>query len=118
MSVRVAVTDRQTLRRLGLRSFIDGDPAGDLEWVGEARFGDEALELVSKTRPDVMIVGPDLEGDGGSVVWLCLAVKLYANGPSGRAPRVLLHGGAEDTLDGDAWSFYERSGAESFVHAR
>jgi len=61
--VRVGVADDQPLIRTGLRSMIDHAP--DLELVGEAADGEEAVELTRRERPDVVLMDirmPVLDG--------------------------------------------------------
>ena len=63
MIVRVGVADDQPLIRTGLRSMIDHAP--DLELVGEAADGEEAVELTRRERPDVVLMDirmPVLDG--------------------------------------------------------
>ena len=63
MTVRVLIADDQALIRAGFRVLIDSAP--DLEVVGEASTGREALELVRSTRVDVVLLDirmPDLDG--------------------------------------------------------
>jgi DNA-binding NarL/FixJ family response regulator len=50
----VVLADDQDLMRSGLRVLIDSDP--DLTVVGEAGTGVEALDLVSRARPDVVLM--------------------------------------------------------------
>jgi len=52
--VRVGVADDQPLIRTGLRSMIDH--AADLELVGEAADGEQAVELARRYRPDVVLM--------------------------------------------------------------
>jgi DNA-binding NarL/FixJ family response regulator len=52
--IRVAVVDDQALVRVGLRVLIETEE--DLELVGEASDGQEALDLVRRTRPDVVLM--------------------------------------------------------------
>ncbi|MHA4818520.1 response regulator [Streptomyces aculeolatus] len=63
MTVRVVLADDQTLIRAGVSSLIDA--ADDLEVVGEAANGIEAVELARSTRPDVVVMDirmPELDG--------------------------------------------------------
>jgi DNA-binding NarL/FixJ family response regulator len=63
MSVRVVVADDQTLVRAGFRLLVDSAP--DLEVVGEAVDGTEALELARRERPDVVLMDirmPTMDG--------------------------------------------------------
>lgn len=61
--VRVVLVDDQALFRAGIRMLIDSQP--DLEVVGEAANGREALGVVRATRPDVVLMDirmPVLDG--------------------------------------------------------
>jgi DNA-binding NarL/FixJ family response regulator len=52
--IRVAVADDQALVRLGLRVLLESED--DLELVGEAADGRQALALVRDARPDVVLM--------------------------------------------------------------
>jgi len=52
--IRVVVADDQALVRLGLRVLLESED--DLELVGEAADGRQALELVRSQRPDVVLM--------------------------------------------------------------
>jgi DNA-binding NarL/FixJ family response regulator len=54
MTVRVAVADDQALVRAGFRLLVDS--AADLEVVGEAVNGEEAVELARRERPAVVLM--------------------------------------------------------------
>ena len=54
MSVRVVVADDQALVRAGFRLLVDSVP--DLEVVGEAVDGTEAVEAARRERPDVVLM--------------------------------------------------------------
>ena len=54
MSIRVVIADDQALVRDGFRMILDAQP--DLEVVGEAADGEEAIALVRRARPDVALM--------------------------------------------------------------
>jgi DNA-binding NarL/FixJ family response regulator len=63
--IRVLVVDDHPVVRDGLRGMLHGQP--DLEVVGEAANGLEALAAVAKHRPDVVLMDlrmPELDGVG------------------------------------------------------
>jgi DNA-binding NarL/FixJ family response regulator len=63
MSARVFLVDDQALVRAGFRMLIDAQP--DMEVVGEAGDGREALEALTVTRADVVLMDvrmPNLDG--------------------------------------------------------
>ncbi|MGH3471620.1 MAG: response regulator [Nocardioidaceae bacterium] len=52
--IRVVLCDDQALIRGGLRALLEAEP--DLEVVGEAANGKEAVELIASTAPDVVLM--------------------------------------------------------------
>jgi DNA-binding NarL/FixJ family response regulator len=63
MSIRVVLADDHPITRAGIKRFLD--KAGDIDVVGEASNGEQALELVEKLSPDVLLLDmelPDLKG--------------------------------------------------------
>jgi two-component system, NarL family, response regulator LiaR len=54
MTIRVLITDDHKVVRRGLRGFLELDP--DLEVVGEASNGEEALHLAQRLAPDVVLM--------------------------------------------------------------
>jgi DNA-binding NarL/FixJ family response regulator len=63
--IRVAIADDQQLIRGGFRSLLEAEP--DLEIVGEAGTGAEAVSLVAATRPDVVLM--DIRMPDGDGLW-------------------------------------------------
>jgi DNA-binding NarL/FixJ family response regulator len=53
MTIRVALVDDQPLVRMGLATLVDAEP--DLELAGEAGDGREAMGMIRRTRPDVVL---------------------------------------------------------------
>ncbi|GII89119.1 DNA-binding response regulator [Sphaerisporangium siamense] len=63
MTISVALADDEAMVRVGLRMVLSGEP--DIEVVGEASDGAEALALVARTRPDVVLIDvrmPNMDG--------------------------------------------------------
>src|SRR5579859_141200 len=63
MSIRVVLADDQALVRVGLRALAESEP--DIEVVGEAADGREAVAVVRQTRPDVVVMDvrmPEVDG--------------------------------------------------------
>jgi two-component system, NarL family, response regulator NreC len=61
--IKVLIADDHAIVRTGLRALLKAEP--DLELVAEATGGYEAIELVGKTHPDILILDlsmPDLDG--------------------------------------------------------
>ncbi|WP_406481822.1 response regulator [Streptomyces sp. NBC_01615] len=63
MTVRVVLADDQPLVRSGLRVLMADHP--DLEVVGEAATGAEAVQVVSDTSPDVVVMDIRMPGMDG-----------------------------------------------------
>ena len=63
--IRVAIADDQQLIRGGFRSLLEAEP--DIEIVGEAGSGAEAVALVTATRPDVVLM--DIRMPDGDGLW-------------------------------------------------
>jgi DNA-binding NarL/FixJ family response regulator len=63
MTIRVLIADDQDIVRTGLRMILDAQP--DIEVVGEAVDGRDALELARRLQPDVCLFDirmPELDG--------------------------------------------------------
>jgi DNA-binding NarL/FixJ family response regulator len=101
--VRVVLADDQPLVRSGLRLVMADHP--DLEVVGEAATGAEAVQLVRDIRPDVVVMDIRMPGMDGIE-----ATRLITAGPT--ATRVLVL----TTFDEDDYVYGAlRAGASGFV---
>jgi DNA-binding NarL/FixJ family response regulator len=61
--IRVVIADDQALVRAGFRALLDAQP--DIEVVGEAADGDEAVRLAIRERPDVVLMDIRMPGTDG-----------------------------------------------------
>ena len=62
-SIRVLIADDQQLVRTGLRMILDAEP--DIDVVGEATNGREAVAMTRELQPDVVLMDirmPELDG--------------------------------------------------------
>ena len=64
--IRVLLADDHPALRLGMRMLLDRAP--DVEVVGEAKDGEEALALIEELRPDVAVLDCKLPGLSGPEV--------------------------------------------------
>ena len=79
--IRVVLVDDQTLVRQGVRSLLE--LAGDIEIAAEASDGDEAVGVVRRERPDVVLLDVRMPRKGGLEV-------LRELGQSGELPPTIL----------------------------
>ena len=84
MSIRVLLVDDQELVRTGFRMVLTGEE--DIEVVGEAANGQDAIELAARTRPDVIVMDIRMPVMDGVEATRRLA---RADGES-RGPRILV----------------------------
>lgn len=62
-SIRIVLADDHAVLRSGLRALLGAE--GDMEVVGEAATGDEAVEQVRALGPDVVVMDLAMPGHGG-----------------------------------------------------
>jgi DNA-binding NarL/FixJ family response regulator len=91
-TVRVLLADSQSLFREAVRAILDDED--DLEVVGEARAGDEAVLQAGRVRPHVALVDAELPVHDGVETTRLIAGQV----PDCRV-LVLAGGGEEDVLD-------------------
>jgi DNA-binding NarL/FixJ family response regulator len=77
MTIRVVIADDQELVRTGLRMILDAQP--DIEVVGEAVDGNEAVELANRLRPDVCLFDIRMPGRDGIEATRAIAGPGVAN---------------------------------------
>ena len=104
MPIRVLIADDQQLVRSGFRMMLEAE--GDIEVVGEAADGEEAVDLARKLAPEVALLDlrmPRMDG--------IQATELIARSP-GTATRVLV----VTTFDADEYVYAAlRAGASGFL---
>ena len=83
--IRVVLADDHGVVRLGLRTLLSSAP--DVEVVGEAADGAEALLLCERLNPDIVVMDLSMSGMDGVTATRELARR---RGPSGTTPRVLV----------------------------
>ena len=70
-TIKVLLADDQALVRAGFRSLLDAQP--DIEVVGEAADGEEAIRLTSEHEPDVVLMDVRMPGTDGLVATRTIA---------------------------------------------
>ncbi len=106
MGITVLIVDDQALVRAGFRVLLDSAP--DIEVIGEAENGEQALAAAAELGPDVVLMDirmPHMDG-------LEATRLLMAEHPEDKAPRVLVL----TTFDADEYVYEAlRVGASGFL---
>jgi DNA-binding NarL/FixJ family response regulator len=103
MTIRLLLVDDQSLIRIGFRMILE--ETGDIDIVGEAPDGAEAVRLTAELRPDVILMDVRMPGVDG----IEATRRIVARDP---AARVLIL----TTFDLDEYAFAAlRAGASGFV---
>jgi DNA-binding NarL/FixJ family response regulator len=104
--IRILLVDDQALVRAGFRMILDAEP--EMEVVGEAADGREAIDQVRALRPDVVLMDirmPDLDG-------LEASRRILSGSPEEEAPKILML----TTFDLDEYVYEAlRAGASGFL---
>lgn len=103
MSIRTVIAEDQALVRAGLVSILRSDP--DIDVVGEAVNGQEAIDVVARTDPDVALLDVRMPGLDG------LAATRAIIESGARTKVIVLTTFGEESVVIDAL----RSGANSFL---
>jgi len=105
MAVTVVIADDQTMVRQSFRAVLDAQP--DIEVVGEASTGIEAVAACDRLRPDLVLMDvrmPELDG--------LAATRRILGGDPDRGPRVLML----TTFDADEYVYGAlAAGASGFL---
>lgn len=103
MSIRTLVVDDQAMVRTGFRMILDAQP--DIDVIGEASGGYEALDRARELHPDVVLM--DVRMDRGDGIWATNQITALVH-----PPRVLV----VTTFDLDEYVYDAlRAGASGFL---
>jgi DNA-binding NarL/FixJ family response regulator len=90
--IKVVLADDHALVRAGMRSLLGG--MAEVQVVGEASSGEEALQLAESERPDVVLMDIAMKGMTG----LDAAARMRERQPSVRVIILSMHAGEEYVL--------------------
>ncbi|GAA1322491.1 response regulator [Leucobacter albus] len=103
--IRVAIVDDQAMVRQGFGALLGAQP--DITVVGDGSDGDEAVELVRRTRPDVILMDIRMPRMNGLD-----ATRAVLSRPGDDNPRIIML----TTFDADEYVFAAlRAGASGFL---
>jgi DNA-binding NarL/FixJ family response regulator len=92
LAIRVVLADDHALVRAGMRSLLNG--MSQVQVVGEAASGEEALELAASERPDVVLMDIAMKGMSG----LEAAARMRERHAAVRVVILSMHAGEEYVL--------------------
>jgi DNA-binding NarL/FixJ family response regulator len=92
LAIRVVLADDHALVRAGMRSLLNG--MAQVQVVGEAASGEEALELAGSERPDVVLMDIAMKGMSG----LEAAARMREQHAAVRVVILSMHAGEEYVL--------------------
>jgi DNA-binding NarL/FixJ family response regulator len=105
VSITVVIADDHALVRAGFRALVDSEP--DLQVVGEASTGEEAVAVVRQTKPDVVMMDVRMPAMDGLE-----ATRRILGPANGLSARILML----TTFDLDEYVFEAiRAGASGFL---
>ncbi|MFB3915280.1 MAG: response regulator transcription factor [Terriglobales bacterium] len=100
--VRVVIADDHPIMRDGLRQLLQDQL--DIELLGEAESGYEALRMVRKSRADVLVLDTDMPG--------CSAIEVMRQLNGSETNVILFSSGTPKELVFEALSRFARSGGQ------
>jgi DNA-binding NarL/FixJ family response regulator len=113
--IRIVLVDDHAVLRAGLRALLEAE--ADLEVVGEAGTGDEALPMIERTAPDVVVMDLSMPGIGG----LEATRRVSAMAQDTRVLVLTMHGEEEHLLPvleaGGSGYVNKRSADEELIEA-
>jgi two-component system response regulator NreC len=110
MSVDIVLADDHGVLRGGLRALLNAE--NDLEVIGEAASGDEALRLAADLQPDIVLLDLNMPGPGGIEV----TRKLHDLVPETRVLVLTVHedeGLLREAIDAGASGYIIKRAVES-----
>ena len=106
MAIRIIIADDHGILRAGLKSLLSADP--NLQVVGEAVNGEEALRLVNELKPNVTIMDIGMPGNEG----LEATRQVIQSSPSTKVIMLTMH------EDGAVLQECLRAGAAGYIIKR
>lgn len=113
--IRILLADDHAVLRAGLRALLEAEPG--MEVVGEVGTGEEAIAMVERMRPDVVVMDLSMPGMGG----LEATRRIAEMGKNTRVLVLTMHGEEEHLLPvleaGGSGYVNKRSADEELIEA-